>query len=79
MRVAQTRVIPVTPVIRNGGGTLAAGYAVALAVHEAEAIENSLSPEAAQHIRDSVVVVPAGQLSEWALDDIKDETSGLRG
>ena len=58
---------------------LAAGYAAALAVYEAEAIESSLSPQAAQHIRDSAVVVPAGQLSEWVLDDLQDETLGLRG
>jgi hypothetical protein len=57
---------------------LAAGYAAALAVHEAEAIGSSLSPQAAQHLRHSTVVVPAGQLSEWVLDDLQDETLGLR-
>ena len=58
---------------------LAAGYAAALAVYEAEAIESPLSPQAAQHIRDRAVVVPAGQLAEWVLDDLQDETSVLRG
>ncbi|MEX5258112.1 hypothetical protein [Kocuria arenosa] len=58
---------------------LAAGYAAGMAVYEAEAIESPLSPQAAQHIRDSAVVVPAGQLAEWVLDDLQDETSSVRG
>jgi hypothetical protein len=57
---------------------LAAGYAAALALYEAEAIENALSPQVAQHIRDSAVVAPAGHLSEWVLDDLQDETTGYR-
>ncbi|MHC5559271.1 hypothetical protein [Kocuria sp. U4B] len=58
---------------------LAAGYTAALEVYHAEATEESLSPEEAQQLRAGTVVVPAGQLSEWVLDDLEEETSGLRG
>ena len=58
---------------------LAAGHAAALAAYDAEATEESLSPEEGQRIRDVTVVVPAGQLSEWVLDDLEGETSDVCG
>lgn len=58
---------------------LAAGYAAALAVYDAEGTEKSLSLREAQHLRSATVVVPVGQLSEWLLDDLEEETSDLRG
>lgn len=58
---------------------LAAGYATARAVHNAEPIEEPSSPREAQQIRDTTVVVPVGQLSEWVLDDLENETSPARG
>ncbi len=64
---------------RSWSAPLAAGYAEALAVHEAEATEEPLSSEGAQQLRDDTVVVPAGQLSKWVLDDLEDETTGIRG
>jgi hypothetical protein len=58
---------------------LAAGYTAALAVYHAEAAEGTLSPDEAQQLREATVVVPAGQLSEWVLDDLQAETSDLHG
>ncbi|MHC5560844.1 hypothetical protein [Kocuria sp. U4B] len=58
---------------------LAAGYTTALAVYHAEATEEPPAPQDAQQLRDATVVVPAGQLSEWVLDDLEEETSGLHG
>ncbi|MUN64769.1 hypothetical protein GMA12_16750 [Kocuria sediminis] len=58
---------------------LAAGYTAALAVYEAEAIEAPSTPQAVQHLRAGTVVIPAGQLSEWLLDDLQNETSDVRG
>lgn len=61
---------------------LAAGYATAQAVHHTvatEVTEGPLSAQKAQQVRDGTVVVPAGQLSEWVLDDLEDETSNIRG
>lgn len=58
---------------------LAAGYTTALAVYAAEATEESLPPHEAQQLRNTTVVVPAGQLSEWVLDDLEDETAGVHG
>ena len=55
---------------------LAAGYAIALAVHDTEA---PLSAQEAQLLREDTFVVPAGQLSEWVLDDLKGETSDVCG
>ena len=57
---------------------LAAGYTAALAVYSAEATEEPLPPQEAQQLRAGTVVVPAGQLSEWVLDDLE-ETSDVRG
>ena len=54
---------------------LAAGYATALANYDAEATEEPLSSQQAQQLGAGTVVVPAGQLSEWVLDDLEDETS----
>lgn len=56
---------------------LAAGYTAALAVHDAEAAEQSLSFQQAQQLQARAVVVPAGQLSEWVLNDLMDETAGV--
>ena len=38
-----------------------------------------LSAQEAQLLRDGTFVVPAGQLSEWVLDDLEDETLGIQG
>lgn len=64
---------------RAWASELAAGYAVALAIYEAEDIEEPLSPQQAQQLRADTVLIPAGQLSEWVLDDLQDETSDVRG
>lgn len=56
---------------------LAAGYLTALAAHDAEDTEEPLPIEDAQQLRESTIVVPAGQLSEWLLDDLQDETSPI--
>ena len=59
---------------------LAAGYAAALAaLTAAEATEEPLSPQETQQLRDATVVVPAGQLSEWVLNDLEDETFDVHG
>ena len=58
---------------------LAAGYAVAQAVHDTEATEEPLSVQEAQLLREGTFVVPAGQLSEWVLDDLEGETSDVCG
>ena len=54
---------------------LAAGYATARLVHAAEtdgAAGVTLSPEEARRLRAATAVVPAGQLAEWLLDDLRD-------
>lgn len=56
---------------------LAAGYAAALAVYDAEATEEFLSPLDAQQLRAGTIVVPAGQLCEWVLEDLEEETTDL--
>ncbi|MEX5296564.1 hypothetical protein QYM41_14900 [Kocuria sp. CPCC 205268] len=58
---------------------LAAGYAAALAVHDTEAAEEPFSVREAQLLREGTFLVPAGQLSEWVLDDLEDETTHIRG
>lgn len=58
---------------------LAAGYAAALAVHDAEDNQEPLTHEEAQQLRDATIVVPAGQLSEWVLDDLQEETTEVHG
>jgi hypothetical protein len=58
---------------------LATGYAAALAIYEAEATEEPLAPQEVQRLRASTIMIPAGQLSEWVLDDLQDETSDVRG
>ncbi|MCC5782338.1 hypothetical protein CRM73_05175 [Kocuria sp. CCUG 69068] len=56
---------------------LAAGYAAAMAVHDAEATEGPLPAWEAQLLQEGAFVVPAGQLSEWVLDDLADETAEI--
>ena len=58
---------------------LAAGYATALAVHDTEATEVLLSAQETQLLGVDTFVVPAGQLSEWVLDDLEGETSDVCG
>jgi hypothetical protein len=58
---------------------LALGYTAALAVYHAEAIEEPLPPHQAQQLRAGTVVVPAGQLYEWVLEDLQEDTSDLHG
>jgi hypothetical protein len=62
-----------------GAIQLAAGYATARAVHEAETTEAPLPDQEARLLRDGTFVIPAGQLSEWVLEDLEDETSDIRG
>ncbi len=64
---------------RPWAAELAVGYAAALAVYHAEAIEEPLPPYEAQQLRAGTVVVPTGQLSEWVLDDLQEDTSDLHG
>ncbi len=58
---------------------LAVGYATALAVHDTETAEEPLSVQEAQLLREGTFLVPAGQLSEWVLDDLEGETSDVCG
>lgn len=58
---------------------LAAGYATALAVHDTEATKEPLSAQESQLLGEATFVVPAGQLSEWVLDDLAGETSDVCG
>ncbi|GAB2625723.1 hypothetical protein GCM10009696_34630 [Kocuria himachalensis] len=64
---------------RSWATQLAAGYATARAVHDTEATEGPFSDQEAQLLREDTFVVPAGQLSEWVLDDLEDETSSIGG
>jgi hypothetical protein len=57
---------------------LAAGYAAARAVYDTEATEDPLSAYDAQLMRESTIVIPAGQLCEWVLDDLQDRTTQTR-
>ncbi|GAA1750433.1 hypothetical protein [Kocuria aegyptia] len=61
------------------GQPLAAGYLAALAVYDGEDAEEPLPIEHAQQLREATVVVPTGQLSEWVLDGLQDETSHIPG
>jgi hypothetical protein len=54
-------------------------WATQLAAHRAEAPEEPLSHDEVQQLRAGTVVVPAGQLSEWVLDDLEVGTSRLHG
>jgi hypothetical protein len=54
---------------------LAAGYVVARAALETEDMEGPLSAWDGQRLREHTVVVPAGQLSEWVLEDLPEETT----
>ncbi|GAA1751607.1 hypothetical protein [Kocuria aegyptia] len=58
---------------------LADGYVTARAALDIEDIEEPLSVRDGQRLREHTVVVPAGQLSEWMLDDLQDEASDLPG
>ncbi|MEX5257866.1 hypothetical protein [Kocuria arenosa] len=66
---------------RGWAPELAAGYATALAAYAAEAAatDEPLWLQQAQHHRAGTIVIPAGQLAEWVLDDLQDETSPLHG
>ncbi|MEX5257677.1 hypothetical protein [Kocuria arenosa] len=64
---------------RGWSGPLAAGYATALAVYDTEATEELSTLQDPQQLREATVVIPAGQLPEWVLDDLKDETTEVRG
>ncbi|MEX5259687.1 hypothetical protein [Kocuria sp. CPCC 205263] len=65
---------------RGWATQLAVGYAAARAVHDTEATEAPLSArETALLLGEDTFVVPAGQLSEWVLDDLEGETSDVRG
>jgi hypothetical protein len=64
---------------RAWAAQLAAGYATALAAYEAEAAQQPLSLQEAQRLHDATVVVPAGQLSEWVLDDLEEEITDVHG
>lgn len=59
--------------------TLATGYVAALAAHDADNVEKPLSTQEAEQLREGTIVVPAGQLSEWVLDDLQDEISPIHG
>ncbi|MEX5271564.1 hypothetical protein [Kocuria sabuli] len=56
---------------------LAAGYVAARAAHDAENVEEPLSAQDVQRLRENTVVVPVGQLSEWVLDDLQDQTTPI--
>jgi hypothetical protein len=56
---------------------LAAGYAAAMAVHDAEATEEPFSAREAQLLPEGTFLIPAGQLSEWVLEDLADETAKI--
>jgi hypothetical protein len=58
---------------------LAAGYATARVVYDTEAAEEPLSAQEARLLQTGTFVVPAGQLSDWVLEDLEDETSDIRG
>lgn len=49
---------------------LAAGYAEALAVHQAEATAHSPTPMRDEALSEATVWVPPAQLSEWLLTDL---------
>lgn len=63
---------------RAWAARLAAGYTEALAAYEAGTTDQPLSLHEALRRTDVTTVVPAGQLSEWVLDDLEDETSDVR-
>ena len=58
---------------------LAAGYKTAWAAYDVDTTEESLSFQQAQQLRDATIVVSAGQLSEWLLDDLTEERSDIHG
>lgn len=58
--------------------SLAAGYATALAVYDSETVEEPLSHQGAQQLQHGTIVIPVGQLPEWMLDDLRNETSRTR-
>ena len=64
---------------RGWAAQLAAGYAAALAVHDTETAEGPFSAQDAQLLREDTFLVPAGQLSEWVVDDLMGETSDVCG
>lgn len=64
---------------RERARELAAGYTAALSIYHAEAVEEPLSLQQAQQLREATVVVPAGGLAEWVLDDLQEEPAGFHG
>jgi hypothetical protein len=64
---------------RAWAAPLAAGYAAAMASYDTGAAEEPFSLQEAQQLREGTIVVPAGQLSEWLLDDLEDVAADIRG
>lgn len=58
---------------------LAAGYVAARAAHETEDTEGVLPLRDGPRRREHTIVVPAGQLAEWLLDDLQEESSHVLG
>lgn len=58
---------------------LAAGYATARTTYDTEAEQAPLHPQQAQQPHDTTVVIPAGQLTEWVLDDLQEHTTDAHG
>lgn len=58
------------------GTHLAAGYAAALAVHEAETTVVPPAPDDAEEPGPEAFLVPAGQLPEWVLTDFPTPAPG---
>lgn len=69
---------PAYPGPRAWREALAVGYTAALAVHQAEGAEGPLTAQQVQQLRDESVVVPAGQLAEWVLDDLEETSTTHR-
>ena len=62
---------------RDHAEWLAASYLHARRVHEAEVREQPGPPERVGQPDVGAVVVPAGQLSEWVLEDLLDDAADL--
>lgn len=60
-----------------GATSLAAGYTAALAALDTETTKEPLPLQDPHSHGGDTVVVPVGQISEWVLDDIQDETSDI--
>ncbi|MEX5303736.1 hypothetical protein [Kocuria sabuli] len=67
---------------RGWAPELATGYATALAAYAAGAVASTEEPlwlQQVQQRRAGTIMIPAGQLAEWVLDDLQDETSPFYG